>query len=238
MLITTFIACPKRQEQIRPTDAQEAFNQALRYKKEKRFRAAEDAFTYVIFNFPGSSLAADAQFELADCYFESKDFEQAQKEFNFYLQNFPNGRYQEEAAFKLGIAVFRSAPTPDKDQSQVKKAQELLSDFLTDYPESRFRSAAESALTEIASRLAHREIAAARLYFKAGEFKSALVYYEFVKENYPASLWSEEDRYQLAVCYAETGEPEKARPLLEEIVEKNSSPRLRRAAQQYLNRLK
>ena len=79
-------------------------------KKARQFQKAEDEFTYLIFNFPGSSQAADAQFYLADCYFESKEYEQAESEFDFYLKNFPNGRFQEEATFKRALAALRRAP--------------------------------------------------------------------------------------------------------------------------------
>ncbi len=235
LLVLIGTACPKRPEQTKPTTPQEALEQALSDKKAKRFQKAEEGFTYLIFNFPGSAQAADAQFYLADCYFESKDYEQAQSEFDFYLKNFPNGRFQEEASFKKAIAALRSAPAPNKDQSNVLKAQELLNEFLEEYPDSRFREQAQNALKEIESRLVQKEFDAARLYFKAGEYKSALIYYQFIQENYPEINWSEKDRYQFAVCYYETGDSEAARPIFEELVTSAVSPRLKQAAQRYLN---
>ncbi|MCR4423350.1 MAG: outer membrane protein assembly factor BamD [candidate division WOR-3 bacterium] len=240
-LLTLFVllclACPKRAERAKPSTPQEALEQALSDKKAKRFQKAEEGFTYLIFNFPGSSQAADAQFYLADCYFEKKDYEQAQSEFDFYLKNFPNGRFQEEAAFKKAIAVFRSAPPPDKDQSNVLKAQELLNDFLEEYPESRFRDQVQNTLKEIQFRLVQREFDAARLYFKAGEYRSALIYYQFIKDNYPEVTWTETDRCQLAVCYFETDNKETARLIFEELVSTAVSPRVKRISQRYLNRL-
>lgn len=230
--------CSPKRKTIKPLpvvgNAQEAFDQALKDKMAKRFSKAIDGFTYIIFNFPGSILAGDAQFQLADCYFEKRDYEQAQTEFDFYLKNFPNGRYQEEASFKLALAAFRSAPGPQKDQTKVLLAKELLENFLRDYPLSQFRSQVEEVLAKIDFRLAQREFEAARLYFRAGELKSALVYYEFIKERYPDINWLEIDRFRLAVCYAETGQREKARPLFEEIVNNSSSIRLKQAAQRYL----
>ncbi|MEO0069266.1 MAG: outer membrane protein assembly factor BamD [candidate division WOR-3 bacterium] len=230
--------CSPKEKTIKPLsgagNVQEAFDQALEDKMAKRFPKAIDGFTYIIFNFPGTILAGDAQFQLADCYFEKRDYEQAQTEFDFYLKNFPNGRYQEEASFKLALATFRSAPGPQKDQTKVLLAKELLENFLRDYPLSQFRSQAEEVLAKIEFRLARREFEAARLYFRAGELKSALVYYEFIKKKYPDINWLEIDRFRLAVCYAETGQKEKARPLFEEIVNNTSSPRLQQTAQRYL----
>ncbi len=238
VLSLIFSACPKRQEINRPQTASQAFAQGLEYKEAKRYPQAEAAFTYCIFNFPGSTEAADAQFHLADCYFQTRDYSQAQTEFDFYLKNFPNGRYQEEAAFKLALSLLRSAPSPNRDQTALLKAKELFIEFLERYPQSQFRAQVEEALRTIGQRLAHKEFEAAQLYFKAGEYKSALIYYEFIKENYPDIPWSGTDRYRLAVCYFNTGEAEKARSLLEEIVASDSSPKLILAAERLLRRLK
>jgi len=237
LLALFFTACPKRQELNRPESAAQCLAQALKYKEAKKYPQAEDAFTYCIFNFPGSNEAADAQFHLADCYFESKNYSQAQSEFDFYLKNFPNGRYDEEAKFKLALASLRSAPDPNRDQTFTIQARELFAEFLEEYPESRFRAQAEEALREIGQRLAHKEFEAARLYFKTGEHKSALIYYEFIKDNYPDINWSAAERYRLAVCYINTGQAEKARPLLKEIIATDASPKLVQAARRQLQRL-
>lgn len=230
--------CMKRPQINRPETAAAAFDQARKDKDAGRFSQAEDGFTYVIFNFPGTNEAADAQFQLADCYFLSKDYLQAQTEFDFYLKNFPNGRYQEEAAFKLAMATLRSAPGPDKDQTSAIRARELFEEFLERYPESKFQAQVRKALSDIAQRLAHKEFEAARLYLKAGEFRSALVYYEFISNNYPDIHWSVLDRYRWALCYYHTGQPEKARPLFEDILTADAAPKLIQSARGYLNRLR
>ncbi|MGQ9678637.1 MAG: outer membrane protein assembly factor BamD, partial [bacterium] len=237
LLVLLGTACPKRQQQIKPLTTQSALEKALTYKKARRFQKAEELFTYVIFNFPGSYQAADAQFYLADCYFESKDYEQAQSEFDFYLKNFPNGRFEEEALFKRALAALYSSPAPDKDQSKTAKAKELLDDFLEEYPESRFRDHAENALREVYYRLAQREFDAARLYFKAGEYKSALIYYQFLKESFPEINWAESERYRFAICLFETGDRESARLIFEELSASAVSSRIRLGVQRYLNRL-
>jgi len=190
-----------------PQDPAQALDQALADLKAQRFKKAADRLTAVIFNFPGTRQASDAQFYLGECYFQARDYAQAQTEFDFYLQNFPNGRFQEEASFKLALSYLRSAPDHTRDQTRVIKARTMLTEFLASYPDSRLRPQAESALAEITSRLMSRELAAARLYFKAGEYRSALVYYHYIKQSYPESLWSPADRHRLAVCYLKTQPP-------------------------------
>lgn len=113
----------------------------------------------------------------------------------------------------------------------------MLEDFLNMYPETRLRAEANQALAEIDTRLARKELDAARLYFRAGEFKAALVYYEYTRAAHPGAVFSDADRFRLAVCYAETGRVDDARPLFEELAAKGSDPGLSRLAQGRLARL-
>jgi len=236
--ITLFTACPKRQEKpsLQQSSAA-ALEQALKLKQEKRYPQAEEAFTFVIFNFPGSTEAADAQFHLADCYFLSRNYQQAQSEFEFYLSNYPHGRYEEEAAFKLALSTFLAAPGPHQDQTQSRRAQELFLEFLERYPESTFRSKVQEVLSQIDTRLAYNDLEAARLYFKAGEYKSALVYYQYIQQTWPNLTWQYVDRYRLGVCYLETGDTGKAKQVLSELVTDSAPLSVLRPAQRLLNRI-
>ncbi|MGB9741656.1 MAG: outer membrane protein assembly factor BamD [candidate division WOR-3 bacterium] len=230
-------ACPKRVQTIPARDAAEGLARALELKRQGKYPQAEDGFTYVIFNFPGSREAADAQFHLADCYYLSRNYSQAQSEFEFYLKNFPHGTFQEEANFKLALATFHSAPGPAQDQSQLRRARELLLDFLERYPNSEFQSKAKETLTQIDERLAENDFQAARLYFKSGEYKSAMVYYEYIQQSWPDLHWSFADRYRLGVCYYHTGQQEKAKAVLTQVLGDSVPAKIHSAAQKLLNQI-
>jgi outer membrane protein assembly factor BamD len=229
--------CPKRQQLAVPDTAEQALELARGYLKDRRFREAEEAFTFLIFNFPGSRAASDAQYWLAETYFVKKDFAQAQTEFDFYLKSFPNGSFQEEANYKLGLSYLRSAPSGSRDQSRTIKAREILEDFLMLYPESELVPDAREALDDIMRRMAGREFEIARLYYRAGEYRSALVYFEHITDQLPTDRWDEADMLRLGICYAETEQPEQARPVLEQLVESAEAPGVVQQARSRLARL-
>jgi len=216
--------CPKRQQLVVPDTAEEALRLARGYLEERKFGEAEEAFTFLIFNFPGSRAASDAQYWLAETYLVKKDYAQAQTEFDFYLKSFPNGSYQEEANYKLGVSYLRSAPSGARDQSRTIKAREILEDFLMLYPESELVPDAQEALDEILRRMAGREFEVARLYYRAGEYRSALVYFEHITDQLPTERWNENDLLRLGICYAETEQPERARPVFERLAESAGTP--------------
>lgn len=222
LLLSVFLlllACPKRQTTPPVVNPEQTLTEALAAIRSRRFTRAQDLLTHLIFNHPGSLVASDAQFYLAESYYESGDFNRAQMEYDFYIQNFPSGRFQEEAKFKLALSYLRSAPSHTRDQTRVIRARELLGDFVADHPESPLRSRADSALAAIQQRLAQREFEAARLYFRAGEFGSALVYYEYIRQTFPESLWQQSDRNRLEtcrrICRPDSGSPKTVSPVYE-----------------------
>jgi outer membrane protein assembly factor BamD len=237
LLCLAALGCRKRQAVAPPLDADEGLAQALADMAARRHAQAQEKFTFVIFNHPGSRQASDAQYYLAESYFQARDYLQAETEFDFYLKSFPNGRFQEDAAYKLGLACFRSAPGHSRDQSRTVKARELMTRFTEDFPESEFRPRADSVLAEIEQRMARREFEAARLYYRSGEYGSALVYYQYVLDNHPQAGWTGSDRFQLAVACAETGALDRARAILEEILAGDYDKGVQQQARRRLARL-
>jgi len=236
-LLASVAGCPKRaQLPAAPQDAQQAIDEATASSEAKRYRQAEDQFTFIIFNFPGSRQASDAQYYLADTYFRNKDYLQAQNEFDFYLKSFPNGRFQEEATYKLAVSYLRSAPGYVRDQARALKAREIMTQFLETYPESPLRGEAEQLLGDIAERLALREFDAARIYYTSGEYKSALVYYNYIDVTYPAERWPGIERYRFAVSLLETADTAKARAVLSELVTGSGEPAVKKLARAALAR--
>jgi outer membrane protein assembly factor BamD len=237
LLLLATAGCPKRAViPPLPQDAQQAIDQATANLEAKRYGKAEEQFTFIIFNFPGSRQASDAQYYLAETYFRSKDYVQAQDEFDFYLKSFPNGRFQEEATYKLAVSYLRSAPSHVRDQARALKAQEIINEFIETYPDSPLRTEAEQLLGDIAERLALREFDAARIYYTSGEYKSALVYYRYVNDTYPAERWPGIERYRFGICLLETKDTAKAREVLGSLVTGSYDPGVKQLARAALAR--
>lgn len=239
VLCLVLVGCPKRSSVAPPPPANATIglDQALASLEGKRYKEAEDRLTFVIFNFPGTREAADAQFYLGETYLRAGDYTQAQTEFDFYLKSFPNGRFQEQAEYGLGLAYYRAAPAGDRDQSLTLKAKDKFEDFLNQYPESEMRSQVEAALADVMRRLTGRDFNTALLYFKAGEFRSALTYYEYLMGRLPVEQWTGVDRLRLGICYQETDHPDNARPILEGLASGDFPPALKKEAESRLARL-
>jgi outer membrane protein assembly factor BamD len=238
LLLLLAPACRKRQT-VAPVvqDPEQALADALADLEAHRYAKAQERLTFLIFNSPGSRQAADAQYWLAESFFEARDYGRAETEFDFYLRSFPNGRFQERASFRLPLCLFLSAPGQSRDQTRTLRARELMAEFLDAYPRSEFKNQAESVRALIEQRLAAREFSAARLYARSGEYRSALVYYQYVLDHHPQADWSAQDRLLLGVAYAETGSLDKARVVFEEILSRQYDKGVQRQARNRLARM-
>ncbi len=237
VLVVLLVAgCPKRSQLVPPPDPGTGLRLALVALDSGKFREAEERLTFLIFNFPGSREAADAQYYLGETYFRKHRYEQAQTEFDFYLKSFPNGRFQEEATYRLGLSYLLSAPSTPRDQTLTFKAKEVLEEFLALYPDSGLRSQVEAALSDIMRRLASRDFDIALLYFRSGEFRSALTYYEYILTGLPIEKWTGPDRLRFAICCRETGQSERARAEFEALQAGDFPKEIRQAARAELRR--
>ncbi|MBN2536762.1 outer membrane protein assembly factor BamD [candidate division WOR-3 bacterium] len=229
--------CPNRVTLERKDNAADALGYALGLLEQEQYQPAEEALTYVIFNFPGSRQASDAQYHLAESHYRRRDYEQARTEYEFYLKSFPNGRYQEEATFRLGLSWLNSAPAGPRDKSGLKTARETLRDFLALYPDSELVPEVNAALDRIERRFTDEEFAVARLYYKAGEYRAALVYYEYVAARFEPDRWEPADRLAHAVCLYESDRVDDARERFRSLVESDCPEPVRAGAREYLGRI-
>jgi len=237
-LAVVVVGCSKRAQLVPARqDAQQALERALADLEAKRYRQTQERLTFIIFNFPGSHQASDAQYYLAESYLRSQDYVQAQTEFEFYTKSFPNGRFQEEATYKQAAAYLRSAPGRVRDQSRALKAKEIVEQFLEAYPDSPLRGQAELLRAEVDERLAQKEFDAARLYYASGEYQAALVYYDYIAKAHPAAQWPGIHKYQFAVCRLETGDSARARLELSALAADAQEPKVKNLACAKLRRV-
>jgi len=237
-ILAILFSCSKRPVIKTPQQSVDGlYESAMNDFEEKRYDQAVKSFSEVIFNYPGSRYAADAQYYLSLSYFEKKDYFQAAIELEFFINNFPTSPYIEPAIAHLALAYLRSTPSVQRDQIYLSKAQALIEETLDRFPDSKYRTNIEKAQAELIDRFAQKDFKAASLYFRAREYEAAKIYYQHILDEYPQTSWVAKAKLSLATCYAETNAKEQARQLLEELVNDDSNPEIQKKAQVLLKKL-
>ncbi len=102
-----------------------------------RYSVALGAFQNIANQFPESSLAQEAQYWIAECFYATKKYADAEKSYLSYIKNFPQGSKLCVSLYKLGLVYERQnkeksknlawkklmEQCPDAQETRVVKAQ-------------------------------------------------------------------------------------------------------------------
>jgi outer membrane assembly lipoprotein YfiO len=198
-------------EKLPAAGPEATFTRAKEHFERRKYLDAMEGFKDVIYNYPGTRLAAEATFFLGECYFRTKDYQAAIDEYNRLLDDYPTSAYVDRAQFMIASAYFKQSPHYALDQKETtERARTAIEKFLEAYPQSPLISEARSLKIKIEEKLAHKEYDAARLYLKMKNIKSAKIYFNYVLTNYPETTWAAKSREALEIL--DRGRSPKASP--------------------------
>jgi tol-pal system protein YbgF len=101
---------------------------ALELLREERYDMAATAFQQFLVAFPGSELADNAQYWLAESYYASDKFEQALHDFEVVINDYPRSRKVPDALLKMGYCNY--------SLKRWAAARVTLTRVQADYPET------------------------------------------------------------------------------------------------------
>jgi outer membrane protein assembly factor BamD len=199
------------------------------YKEAVRF------LDYFVLNYPTDERVPKAQFHLAESYYDMKQFDDASMEFEFLYKQFPGSEYSEQAQVKAALSKFETSEPYYKEQTVTLEVQKDANDFLNRNPNSQFAPEARKLLAKIDEKLATKELAAAKLYFRFKEYNASVMSLEYILAQYPlAKATNLETSYYLGLCKEALGEKEEAQAIMEELA---TNPKWQKKAQKVLDRI-
>lgn len=220
---------------MEPTESPDLiFQRGIELFNQGRYKEAEKSFNKIIYQYPGSAYLEDAQFFLAETYLKKRDYQLAKDEFSFFLKSFPGSKYGEEASYKYASASLLSLPKITRDQEEILELREFIFDFKEKYPNSIYLAQMDSLFSEINNRLAQKDFAAGLLYYKAGEWRSAQVYFEYIVQEFPDTETALEAKYFLGEICWRNGERDKAKEIFKELLEKPMKEERKEKMRKYL----
>ncbi|MEO0077028.1 MAG: outer membrane protein assembly factor BamD [candidate division WOR-3 bacterium] len=237
LCLTISLNCSKKQLVISSDSPEQQFNTALDFLLAKKYNKAIPILQNIIFNYPGTSYAADAQFYLADAYFQKKDYYSAIPEFEFFINSFSGSQYQEDAIYKLALCYYHIAPAVIRDQNYLVKALETLDDLQERFPETKYQSAVAELRQKIYDRWAEKSFRIGELYYKGEEYNAARVYFDYVQSEFPNSKWSALSKFYLGQIYERTDSIAQAIAIYQELLSDTTDIPMQKMVAQRLARL-
>ncbi len=196
-----------------------------KFDRKKYLDAVED-FKYILIQYPGSAVADDAQFYLAECYYNRGEYLLASSEYENLIRGYPSSEYVPISRFKLGLCYYHLSPKSQLDQTYTYKAIDALQGFIEYHPTSELVPEAEQKIRELINKLAQRDYETGMFYMRREFYRAAMVYFDSIIERYPDSDYLERAYAGKIECLLKRGNYNEAIRIAEEFEKKFPSSEL------------
>lgn len=151
---------------------------------------AIEIFNKVIENSTYGPFAPKAQYKLGLVLKSIERYYEAEEAFNKVITMYPDSEWVEPAKFQLALTRASVSKSPAYDQGATREAKEKFEDFVVQHPDAILTPEAEKHIRQLNAKEAQGLYSAGVFYEKQKAWKSALIYYRDVVDNYPDSSWA------------------------------------------------
>jgi len=176
-------ACSSSSKVQNPT-AEDRFAEAKKEFDDGNYLDARQQFEFVRIQYPGTTVASEAQFYIAECRYMRGEYLLAAYEYNEFLRYYPSHAKAPDARFKIAMAYYNLSPNWPLDQKNTLLAIEAFQTFIEYYPTNRLVPEAEAKIKELKNKLAKKEYETGVLYIKMEYYQAALRYFDDVLDKY------------------------------------------------------
>jgi outer membrane protein assembly factor BamD len=219
-------------------DAQSYFDEASREFAKRHYVKASELFQRVVVNYPGSTLADDAQFKVGECRFQAKEYTEATFDYQRLIDDYPSSPFAETSRFQIAACYAALSNRADLDQTDTRKAITEFQRFIDDYPDSRLVPDARARQLELRGKLAVKDLHIADNYLQWNDSEAARIYYQRILDQYAETPVAGDARLGLALAKAKKGDVEGALAELQQLLTDGTAPSLRKRAQAQIDALR
>jgi len=180
-LLSWFTKKPKPPE----SKLRELVERAQRHFNKGYYELAEKDFEEIRDRYPDSPYALWAELKLADCKFFAGKYLEAAVLYEEFEKLHPTNEAVPYVIFQIGTCYYRMMLSPDRDQTNTKKAIQAYRRLIENYPDSPYVYEAKRRIARARERLAEHELYVARFYYRTGRFRAAYYRLLYLLDNYP-----------------------------------------------------
>ncbi len=194
ILIAVFLVCCSKKNVHVEEDLSPRFEKAMGYFDKGKYSRAKDEFDYIIMADPGSKIANESQYYMAESMFQIEEYDEASIAFDRYVRFSPDYIKIEQSRYRICECAINLSNSYQREQSQTHRALEQLQMFIEDFPTSDLVEYAEDAMLTLRLKLAQKDYEVGRMYLKLEEYDSALIYFRSVLNHYYDTSFSDDAR--------------------------------------------
>lgn len=187
-----FFSCSNYQKLLKSDDFDAKYQKALEYYQDKDFFRASSLLQQIQNVYRGSEKSEKIDYYYAYCTYYQDDILMAAYYFDKFKQTYPLSSHNEECEFMSAFCLFYYSPSATLDQTYTNKAINHFQLFLTHYPNSEKKDSVNHLIQKLVDKLQVKEYNNSKLFFKLGNYNSAVVSLNNVLRDYPDTKNREE----------------------------------------------
>ncbi|MEO5889751.1 MAG: outer membrane protein assembly factor BamD [Ferruginibacter sp.] len=201
VLFFAFSSCNKYSKIMKSKDVTYKLSMADSFYAEKKYRQAQQLYEELYPVFKGTDKFEELYYKDAYCFYYLKNYMDAENFFKGFLEVFPNSSKAEEVDFMHALCFYKQVPKVDLDQTNTAKSIGVMQTFINTHPGSTRITEATAIIDKCRERLEVKELRAADLYFKVGQYRAAAIAYTGLLNNYPESKSGDKYKFNTVKSY-------------------------------------
>jgi len=199
-------SCSEYQLVLKEDDATKKYAMADSLYNAGKYKKALKLMEQIVPVYRGKPQAEKLMYMYANTFYNLEDFYLAGYQFERFESSYPESDSLEIAAYKSAKSYYELSPSFSLDQKETDKALERLQSYIDKYPDSPFRTEANSLVLELRRKLEKKDYETAKQFLNIEDYKAAIEAFDnFIADHPGASLRKEafygrfEAAYKLAI---------------------------------------
>lgn len=176
-------------------DPEKAFDIAYKKYQNRDYYDAIEDFGLIKLRYSGTKVIDKSIYYLGMSYYARSEYVLAAYEFEYLLKNYPGSELALKARYQLAMCYYGLSPSYSLDQTYTKYAIQEFRNFMDLYPKDELSTNAEAKIVELKNKLALKELKAAEQYMILGSYKSAIIYYDTLLDEYFETDYADDALY-------------------------------------------
>ena len=186
-------------------DAEQIYRLAQQEFEDGDYKDAAESFDRLLLSFPDFEQIAEAAYMYAESEFLSERYISSASEYTRFIDRYPAHPRVPEAALGICLSNEALSPIPQRDQQFTEQALLICSNVAADYRGTEFGEEAGRIATEMRDKLAQKVFDNGHYYLRRGLDFSAVIYFEEVLEDYPATEFAPKALVGIMDAYTSIG---------------------------------
>lgn len=197
-LILLNSGCKSEFERLRASgDTEKIYKTANELYEDGHYLKAQTLYELVMNNYRGKSETEDIYFKYAYTHYYLYEYIMASYYFQRFSNTYPSSANREEAMFMSAYSNYKISPDYKLDQEYSQLAIDGFQTFVNTFPNSERQEEANKLIDELREKLEVKAVAGAQLYYDMKDFRSAVIAFQHVLQDFPDTKSEEDIRYKI-----------------------------------------